>query len=121
MTRSPADSVKALVVGIAVVAFLVAWAVLAGRPWEGPAAVPPRDPRMVALDRWEARLDARAIAVEAAVRRRWSDYQRRLRARLERTGMLELPPGPVIARRRAGAPPILARRPAHHVVWTKAS
>ncbi|MFN8110399.1 MAG: hypothetical protein U0Y82_11235 [Thermoleophilia bacterium] len=117
MARSTSDSARAYAVGIVVVLFLVVWATVAGRPWAGPTAVAPRDPRMAALDRWEAHLQRRAKMVQRTVDRRWARYQTRLRERIAADGRLRMPAG---ATRRAG-PPVTTVRAGTAVVWAKAS
>jgi hypothetical protein len=61
-----------------VVAFFVAWAVIAAHPWATFKAT--RDPRLVALAQREQRLRADAALVQKVVDRRFSDYRRRFAA-----------------------------------------
>lgn len=62
----------------AVVAFFVAWAVVAAHPWTTVKAA--RDPRLAVLAARELRLRADARLVERVVARRFSDYHRRFAA-----------------------------------------
>jgi hypothetical protein len=62
----------------AVVAFFVAWAVVAAHPWATVKAT--RDPRLAALALREQRLRADARLVQQVVARRFSDYRRRFAA-----------------------------------------
>jgi hypothetical protein len=60
----------------ALVAFFLAWAGIAARPW---AAQPP-DPRVAALNRREQRLQRDARLVQQIVDRRWATYRAELAA-----------------------------------------
>lgn len=62
----------------AVVAFFVAWAVVAAHPWATVKAA--RDPRLTALAQRERHLRADAMLVQQVVARRFSDYRRRFAA-----------------------------------------
>jgi ABC-type transporter MlaC component len=62
----------------AVVAFFVAWAVVAAHPWATVKAA--RDPRLAALTAREQRLRGDARLVQQVVNRRFSDYRRRFAA-----------------------------------------
>jgi len=62
----------------AVVAFFVAWAVVAAHPWGTAKAA--RDPRLAALVQREQRLRSDARLVQRVVARRFSDYRRRFAA-----------------------------------------
>jgi hypothetical protein len=66
----------ALAAGI--VAFFVAWAVIAAHPWSTVKAA--RDPRLLALAAREQRLRNDARLVQQVVARRFSDYRRRFAA-----------------------------------------
>ena len=65
-------------VAASVVAFFLAWAVVAAHPWSTLKAA--RDPRLVALAQREQRLRADARIVQQVVNRRFSDYRRRFAA-----------------------------------------
>ena len=58
----------------ALVAFFLAWAGIAARPWAAPAA-PAKDPRLAALAQREARLRHDAVLVRQVVDRRWATYR----------------------------------------------
>lgn len=62
----------------ALVAFFLAWAVVAAHPWTSVKAA--RDPRLSALALREQRLRADARLVQQVVTRRFSDYRRRFAA-----------------------------------------
>jgi hypothetical protein len=55
----------------AVAAFVVVGAGIAARPW----VAPPQDPRLVALDQREQRLQRDALLVQQLVDRRWRTYR----------------------------------------------
>jgi pyruvate/2-oxoglutarate dehydrogenase complex dihydrolipoamide acyltransferase (E2) component len=61
-----------------VLAFFVAWAVIAAHPWSSVKAA--RDPRLVALAAREHRLRAEAGLVQQVVAARFADYRRRFAA-----------------------------------------
>jgi hypothetical protein len=62
----------------AILAFFVAWAVIAAHPWATVKAT--RDPRLAVLAQREQRLRADAALVQRVVGRRFSDYRRRFAA-----------------------------------------
>ena len=62
---------------LALVAFFLAWAVVAARPWAAAAT----DPRLKALTVREARLRHEARLVNDVVSRRWTAYRAALHAR----------------------------------------
>jgi hypothetical protein len=66
-------------VALALVVLFLTWAVVAARPWSAAAAE--KDPRIVALDRREAKLRRQSIRVERQVKRRFAVYEARLRKR----------------------------------------
>ncbi len=61
-----------------VLAFFVAWAVIAAHPWSTAKAA--RDPRLAALAAREHRLRTEAGLVQQIVARRFADYRRRFAA-----------------------------------------
>ena len=65
---------------LALVVFFSTWAVVAARPWAAEAAAE-RDPRIVKLERREARLRRESIRVQRVVKRRFAAYQVRLKRR----------------------------------------
>jgi hypothetical protein len=70
--------------------FFVLWAVIAAKPWAKAAAghsVP--DPRLVALDRRQRRLQHETRLVKQELDRRWREYRLRLRRRQARIRTLE--------------------------------
>jgi hypothetical protein len=66
------------VVAATLVAFFLAWAVVAAHPWATAKAT--RDPRLAALVQREQRLRADARLVQQVIDRRFSDYRRRFAA-----------------------------------------
>ena len=66
-------------VSLALVVLFLTWAVVAARPWAAAAAE--QDPRIVALERREAKLRRKSIRVERQVKRRFAAYEVRLRKR----------------------------------------
>jgi hypothetical protein len=67
-------------VALALVVLFLTWAVVAARPWAPPAAAE-KDPRIVALERREAKLRRQSVRVERQVKRRFAVYEARLRKR----------------------------------------
>ncbi len=66
-------------VALALVVLFLTWAVVAARPWAASAAE--KDPRIVALERREAKLRRKSVLVERQVKRRFAAYEVRLRKR----------------------------------------
>jgi hypothetical protein len=66
-------------VALALVVLFLTWAVVAARPWAASAAE--QDPRIVALERREAKLRRKSIRVERQVKHRFAAYEVRLRKR----------------------------------------
>jgi hypothetical protein len=66
-------------VALALVVLFLTWAVVAARPWA--AAAETKDPRIVALERREAKLQRQSVRVERQVKRRFAAYEARLRKR----------------------------------------
>ncbi len=81
--------VQLYVAAIAILVFFVLWAVVAARPWATAATRPGLDPRLVALDRRQRRLEHEARLVKQALDRRWREYRARLRRREAQIRMLE--------------------------------
>ena len=67
-------------VALALAVLFLTWAVVAARPW-ATAAAAEKDPRLVALERREARLRKQSVRVERLVERRFARYERRLAKR----------------------------------------
>src|SRR5215211_3663021 len=71
--------VRLYALAVGVLAFCLAWATVAARPWAATeAAATTRDPRLVALDRRQARLARESARANRLVRRRWAIYRQRL-------------------------------------------
>lgn len=66
-------------IALALVVLFLTWAVVAARPWA--ATVAEQDPRIVALERREAKLRRKSARVERQVKRRFAAYEVRLRKR----------------------------------------
>jgi hypothetical protein len=64
--------------GVALVAFFLAWALVAAHPWSTAKAT--RDPRLVALAQREQRLRQESKLVQQIVGRRFSDYRKQFAA-----------------------------------------
>ena len=96
------------VVAATVVAFFLAWAVVAAHPWTTAKAI--RDPRLVALAQREHRLRTDARLVQKVVDRRFSDYRRRFAA--YRTALAKRQAELAAARRVAAAAPVYSSAPA---------
>jgi TolA-binding protein len=64
---------------LSLVVLFVTWAVVAARPWAAEAAT--KDPRLVALERREERLQRQSVRVKRIVERRFANYEKRLRER----------------------------------------
>ena len=64
---------------LSLVVLFVTWAVVAARPWAAEAAT--KDPRLVALERREERLQRQSVRVKRIVERRFAKYEKRLRER----------------------------------------
>jgi Flp pilus assembly protein TadB len=73
--------VRLYVAAVAIFVFFVLWAVIAAKPWAAGAAQPGVDPRLVALDRRQRRLEHESRLVKQALDRRWRAYRARLRRR----------------------------------------
>lgn len=84
---------------LAVQLFLVLWIAIAAHPWRSGAAQAgaARDPKVVSLQRREARLRAETLRVRRVVDRRWAVYRRSLAKRQSA----------IAAARRAAAVPII--------------
>jgi hypothetical protein len=64
--------------GVALVAFFLAWALVAAHPWSTAKAA--RDPRLTALAQREQRLRHESRLVQQVVNRRFSDYRKQFAA-----------------------------------------
>jgi hypothetical protein len=74
-------ALRLYVASVTVLLFFVLWAVVAARPWAGTSGHPGLDPRLVALNRRQRRLERETRAVKQELDRRWREYRRRLRKR----------------------------------------
>lgn len=73
-------ALRLYVASVTLLVFFVIWAVVAARPWAS-AGKPAPDPRLVALNRRQRRLERETKAVKQEVDRRWREYRVRLRKR----------------------------------------
>jgi hypothetical protein len=67
-------------IAVAVFVFFLTWAVVAAQPWAKPHGLD-KDPRLVALERREARVHRESIRVRKVVKHRYHVYRIRLRER----------------------------------------
>ena len=72
--------VRLYAVALSLAVLFLTWAVVAAKPWATQAAEK-KDPRLVALERREARLRKQSIRVNRVVKRRFARYERQLWAR----------------------------------------
>lgn len=66
---------------LSLVVFFTTWALVAARPWGHEAEAAAKDPRVVALERRQERLQKESARVQRLVQRRFAAYERRLRER----------------------------------------
>jgi hypothetical protein len=79
--------VRLYAVALALAVLFLTWAVVAAKPWATTAVE--KDPRLVALERREARLRKQSIRVNRVVKRRFARYERQLRARKREIATIE--------------------------------
>ena len=73
----------------ATLTLFLAWAVIVAHPWAPVRPVPP-DPRLVALQAQQERLNRAAHLTDQVVSRRWAAYRARLAARRRQIAAIEL-------------------------------
>jgi hypothetical protein len=114
-------------VALAIVVFCLTWAVVAARPW---AHEQEKDPRLVALERREAKLRRESVRVQRLVERRFAAYRVRLRQRERELAAVSAAtsvaapasaPAPVAAPASAPAAPVVSVVPAPPVTATRSS
>ncbi|HEY7380409.1 MAG TPA: hypothetical protein VH572_04320 [Gaiella sp.] len=88
----------------ALVAFFLAWAGIAARPW----SPPPRDPQLAALDRQEQRLRRDLGLAQQVVDRRWAAYRATLAGQRAAAAVAARPPAPPV--RVVTLPPVATTR-----------
>ena len=97
-------ALRLYVAAVTLLVFFVLWAVVAAKPWAstggGNAA---QDPRVVALNRRQRRLERETRAVKQELDRRWRAYRRRLRKREALIHKLERRHAAQVAAARAAA------------------
>jgi hypothetical protein len=86
---------------ISVVVFFVAWAAIAAKPWIR-SSTSKSDPRLATLQTREIQMQARALAVQKILDKRWSPYRAALAARAsqlsaqEQLKLASAPAGPSV-------------------------
>jgi hypothetical protein len=73
---------RAYALSTSVLVFFIAWAVIAGHPWTGPARLAGVDPRIAQLSIREQHLREQIPKVRAVVERRFARYQAKVAARV---------------------------------------
>ncbi len=91
------------VAAVTLLVFFVLWALIAARPWAKTASRHALDPRLVALERRQRRLQHEAGVVKQTLDRRWREYRVRLRQREARIRLLERRHAAQVAAARAAA------------------
>jgi pilus assembly protein FimV len=87
--------------------FFALWATIAAKPWVSAAKLG-TDPRLLALARWQHRLEHESVTVKRLVDRRWATYEQRLKARQARISAVEHAHVVQVAAARAAAARIAA-------------
>jgi hypothetical protein len=95
-------ALRLYVAAVTLLVFFVLWAVIAAKPWAstGHAGL---DPRLVALNHRQRRLELETRAVKQELDRRWRDYRRRLGKREALIHKLERRHAAQVAAARAAA------------------
>ncbi len=95
-------ALRLYVASVTLLVFFVLWAVIAAKPWASTGHAGP-DPRLVALNRRQRRLEGETRAVKQELDRRWLVYHRRLRKREALIHRLERRHAAQVAAARAAA------------------
>jgi hypothetical protein len=74
-------ALRLYVASVTLLVFFVLWAVVAAKPWASTSGHAALDPRLVALNHRQRRLERETRAVKRELDRQWRDYRRRLRKR----------------------------------------
>jgi hypothetical protein len=82
-------TLRLYVASVTLLVFFVLWAVIAAKPWASASSRSAPDPRLVALERRQHRLQRQARQVKQTLDRRWHAYRARLRARQAQIRELE--------------------------------
>jgi hypothetical protein len=96
-------TLRLYVASVTLLVFFVLWAVIAAKPWSSASSRSTPDPRLVALDRRQRRLQQEARKVKRTLDRRWHAYRKRLRARRAQIRMLERRHARAVAAAAAGS------------------
>jgi hypothetical protein len=75
-------------IALTLVVFFVTWAVVSARPWAA-SATAAKDPRLVALQRREARVHRESIRVRKVLKHRYHVYRVKLRERKQQIAAIE--------------------------------
>ena len=75
-------------IALTLVVFFVTWAVVSARPWAA-SATEAKDPRLVALQRREARVHRESIRVRKVLKHRYHVYRVKLRERKQQIAAIE--------------------------------
>jgi hypothetical protein len=97
---------------LGLVAFFLAWAVVAAHPWATASA----DPRLRALAIRQAQLQRQAKLVQKVVAARWVHYRIELKARRAQIARVNAAAAAAAAQAAAAAPVQVVSLPAAHVV-----
>jgi hypothetical protein len=88
--------VRLYALSLAALVFLMSWAIVAARPWAASAEAK-RDPRIVQLEKREARLARRQARVQRLVERRFAEYRRKLAERgRDQAALVDAPAAPSV-------------------------
>jgi hypothetical protein len=74
-------ALRLYVAAVTLLVFFVLWAVVAAKPWASTGGHAAPDPRLVALNHRQRRLERETRAVKRELDRRWREYHRRLHRR----------------------------------------
>jgi hypothetical protein len=96
-------ALRLYVAAVTLLVFFVLWAVVAAKPWASTGGQATQDPRLVALNRRQRRLERETRAVKQELDRRWRAYRRRLRKREALIHKLERRHAAQVAAARAAA------------------
>jgi hypothetical protein len=96
-------ALRLYVASVTLLVFFVLWAVVAAKPWASTGGRAAPDPRLVALNGRQRRLERETRIVKRQLERRWLEYRRRLRKREALIHMLERRHAAQVAAARAAA------------------
>lgn len=105
-------ALRLYVAAVTLLVFFVLWAVVAAKPWASTGGHAAPDPRLVALNRRQRRLERETRVVRQQLDRRWREYRRRLHKREALIHKLEQRHAAQVAAARAAAANAAATYPA---------